>query len=199
MKKFEDYNNLKDIEILKVILKKDYHEKILFKTLEKIYLNFPEISYDSLDQLEEEDKNILLSVFQFYQRIKEKEKRIRSPKDVFTLLKDIAKRRQENFIVISLDSSMKIIQKRTVFIGTLNTTFVHPREVFADPIVDRACGIIVAHNHPSSNVEPSSEDDVVTSRLVDAGKILGIEVYDHVILSKDSYYSYKEKKPEFFR
>lgn len=199
MKKFEDYNNLKDIEILKVILKKDYHEKILFKTLEKIYLNFPEISYDMLDQLEEEDKNILLSVFQFYQRIKEKEKRIRSPKDVFTLLKDIAKRRQENFIVISLDSSMKIIQKRTVFIGTLNTTFVHPREVFADPIVDRACGIIVAHNHPSSNVEPSSEDDVVTSRLVDAGKILGIEVYDHVILSKDSYYSYKEKKPEFFR
>ncbi|HCP17473.1 MAG: DNA repair protein RadC [candidate division TA06 bacterium 32_111] len=199
MKKFEDYNNLKDIEILKVILKKDYHEKILFKTLEKIYLNFPEISYDMLDQLEEEDKNILLSVFQFYQRIKEKEKRIRSPKDVFTLLKDIAKRRQENFIVISLDSSMKIIQKRTVFIGTLNTTFVHPREVFADPIVDRACGIIVAHNHPSSNVEPSREDDVVTSRLVDAGKILGIEVYDHVILSKDSYYSYKEKKPEFFR
>ncbi|MDI6699699.1 MAG: DNA repair protein RadC [bacterium] len=199
MKKFEDYNNLKDIEILKVILKKDYHEKILFKTLEKIYLNFPEISYDMLDQLEEEDKNMLLSVFQFYQRIKEKEKRIRSPKDVFTLLKDIAKRRQENFIVISLDSSMKIIQKRTVFIGTLNTTFVHPREVFADPIVDRACGIIVAHNHPSSNVEPSSEDDVVTSRLVDAGKILGIEVYDHVILSKDSYYSYKEKKPEFFR
>ncbi|HAF06794.1 TPA: hypothetical protein DCG82_00070, partial [candidate division WOR-3] len=84
MKKFEDYNNLKDIEILKVILKKDYHEKILFKTLEKIYLNFPEISYDMLDQLEEEDKNILLSVFQFYQRIKEKEKRIRSPKDVFT-------------------------------------------------------------------------------------------------------------------
>lgn len=199
MKKFEDYNNLKDIEILKVILKKDYHEKILFKTLEKIYLNFPEISYDMLEQLEEEDRNILLSVFQFYQRIKEKEKRIRSPKDVFTLLKDIAKRRQENFIVISLDSSMKIIQKRTVFIGTLNTTFVHPREVFADPIVDRACGIIVAHNHPSSNVEPSSEDDVVTSRLVDAGKILGIEVYDHVILSKDSYYSYKEKKPEFFR
>ncbi len=199
MKRFEDYGDLKDTDILKKILKKDYKEEILLKTLEKIYLNFPEISFDILNQLEEEDKNLLFSIFQFYERIKEKEKRIRSPKDVFSLLKDIAKRRQENFIVISLDSSMKIIQKRTVFIGTLNTTFVHPREVFADPIVDRACGIIVAHNHPSSNVEPSSEDDLVTSRLVDAGKILGIEVYDHIILSKDSYYSYKEKKPEFFR
>uniref|UniRef100_A0A7C3N5G9 DNA repair protein RadC n=1 Tax=candidate division WOR-3 bacterium TaxID=2052148 RepID=A0A7C3N5G9_UNCW3 len=199
MKRFEDYGDLKDTDILKKILKKDYKEEILLKTLEKIYLNFPEISFDILDQLEEEDKNLLFSIFQFYERIKEKEKRIRSPKDVFSLLKDIAKRRQENFIVISLDSSMKIIHKRTVFIGTLNTTFVHPREVFADPIVDRACGIIVAHNHPSSNVEPSSEDDLVTSRLVDAGKILGIEVYDHIILSKDSYYSYKEKKPEFFR
>ncbi|MEO0288112.1 MAG: JAB domain-containing protein [candidate division WOR-3 bacterium] len=194
-----EYKNLKDVDILKNILKRNYNEETLVKTIEKIYTDFPEISCDSLTELENDDRVRLFSIFELFRRLREKEKRITSPKDVFLLLKEISKRRQENFIVISLDSSMKVIQKRTVFIGTLNTTFVHPREVFSDPIVDRACGIIVVHNHPSNNVDPSDEDDIVTTRLIEAGKILGIEVYDHVILSKESYYSYKEKKPEIFR
>ncbi|MEJ5307987.1 MAG: DNA repair protein RadC [candidate division WOR-3 bacterium] len=194
-----EYRNLKDVEILKNILKKNYKEDTLVKTVEKIYTDFPEVSNDSFIELENDDRVRMCSIFELFRRLREKEKRITSPKDVFLLLKEISKRRQENFIVISLDSSMKVIQKRTVFIGTLNTTFVHPREVFSDPIVDRACGIIVVHNHPSSNVEPSDEDDLVTTRLIEAGKILGIEVYDHVILSKESYYSYKEKRPEIFR
>ncbi|MEO0304211.1 MAG: JAB domain-containing protein [candidate division WOR-3 bacterium] len=194
-----EYKSLRDVDILKNILKKNYSEDNLIKTVEKLYTDFPEVSYDSLTELENDDKVRICSIFELFRRLREKERRITSPKDVFLLLKEISKRRQENFIVISLDSSMKVIQKRTVFIGTLNTTFVHPREVFSDPIVDRACGIIVAHNHPSNNVDPSDEDDLVTTRLIEAGKILGIEMYDHVILSKESYYSYKEKRPEIFR
>ncbi|MEO0235064.1 MAG: JAB domain-containing protein [candidate division WOR-3 bacterium] len=194
-----EYKSLRDVDILKNILKKNYSEDNLIKTVEKLYTDFPEVSYDSLTELENDDKIRICSIFELFRRLREKERRITSPKDVFLFLKEISKRRQENFIVISLDSSMKVIQKRTVFIGTLNTTFVHPREVFSDPIVDRACGIIVAHNHPSNNVDPSDEDDLVTTRLIEAGKILGIEMYDHVILSKESYYSYKEKRPEIFR
>lgn len=199
MAKRLEYDSLKDVDILKNIVKKNYDENYLMKTVEKIYMEFPNISDDSFNELENDDKLRMCSVFELYRRLREREKRITSPKDVFILLKDISKRRQENFIVISLDSSMKVIQKRTVFIGTLNTTFVHPREVFSDPIVDRACGIIVVHNHPSNNVEPSDEDDHVTKRLIEAGKILGIDVYDHIILSKESYYSYKERRPEIFR
>lgn len=194
-----EYEKLKDIDVLKNILKKNYSEDTLVKTVEKIYSDFPDISHDSLNGLENDDKIRICSIFELFRRLREKETRITSPKDVFLLLREISKRRQENFIVISLDSSMKIIQKRTVFVGTLNTTFVHPREVFSDPIVDRACGIIVVHNHPSNNIDPSDEDDLVTTRLIEAGKILGIEVYDHIIISKESYYSYKEKRPEIFK
>ena len=78
-----------------------------------------------------------------------------------------------------------------VYIGTLNQTLVFPREVFADAIVDRAASIYIAHNHPSGNTDPSREDISVTKRLQEAGKLLGIEIQDHVIITDDSHYSFK--------
>ena len=96
-----------------------------------------------------------------------------------------------NFPESYVDGASNLIQKRTVFIGTLNHSIVHPREVFADAISDRAAGIIFVHNHPSGNVEPSKEDIAITQRLMEVGKIVGIEVIDHIIIGKNGYFSFQ--------
>ncbi|MDR0496904.1 MAG: JAB domain-containing protein, partial [Treponema sp.] len=82
---------------------------------------------------------------------------------------------------------------RIVTIGLVNRTIVHPREVFADPILDRASALVVAHNHPSGNLEPSAEDDEITSRLKAAGDILGVNFLDHLIFSENFYFSFRQE------
>lgn len=111
--------------------------------------------------------------------------------DVLRRLNFIRHRRQEYFICLSLDSSGQIIRRRTVTIGLLNATLVHPREVFAGPLQDRAAAVIVAHNHPSGSMEPSREDIATTQQLVAAGQILGVAVKDHIIVTKDGAFSFR--------
>ena len=116
--------------------------------------------------------------------------RIKSPQDIYSTVRHFADRRQERFISISLNGAHEIIAVRVVTIGLVNRTIVHPREVFADPLADRASAICVAHNHPSGQVQPSSEDDDVTQRLKDAAAVLGIHLLDHLIFSPTKYFSY---------
>lgn len=111
--------------------------------------------------------------------------------EVLHRLNFIRYKRQEYFICLSLDSNGRIIKRRTVTIGLLNATLVHPREVFAGPLQDRAAAVIVAHNHPSGSLEPSPEDIKTTQQLVAAGQILGIPLRDHVVLTKDGLFSFK--------
>lgn len=111
--------------------------------------------------------------------------------DIAALLESYSGRQQEHFITVTLDGANNVINIRVIFIGTLNKSIVHPREVFAPAFTDRAAAVIVAHNHPSGSVEPSVEDINITRKLVEAGKILGIEVIDHVILAKKSHYSFQ--------
>ena len=115
--------------------------------------------------------------------------RIKEPKDVIPLIAHLADRKQETFICISLNGAHEVIASRIVTIGLANLCQVHPREVFADPITDRACSVIVAHNHPSGNLNPSNEDKIVTERLKQAAVILGIKFLDHIIFSKRGFYS----------
>lgn len=119
--------------------------------------------------------------------------RISSAEDVHRELKEYADKRQEYFLAITLDGASHIIEKRIISIGTLNQSLVHPREVFADAVTDRAAGIIIAHNHPSGQLEPSIEDRRVTKRLKEVGTIMGIELLDHVILSKNGYLSLRDE------
>ncbi len=119
--------------------------------------------------------------------------RILSASDVYRELKEYTTKKQEYFISITLDGASHIIEKRVLFIGTLNQSLVHPREVFADAIADRAAGIIVAHNHPSNTPTPSDADRAITKRLQEVATLIGIEFLDHVILTKDSYYSFNEE------
>jgi DNA repair protein RadC len=119
--------------------------------------------------------------------------KITSAEDVHRELKEYADRRQEYLLAITLDGASHVIEKRVISIGTLNQSLVHPREVFADAVSDRAAGIIIAHNHPSGQLEPSIEDRRVTARLKEVGTIMGIELLDHVILSREGYLSLREE------
>lgn len=102
---------------------------------------------------------------------------------------DIRDKQQEHFVVLTLDGASRLIAKRTVFIGTLNASLVHPREVFADAIADRAASVIVGHNHPSGSLEPSPADRETTRRLAEAGHLLGIPLADHFIITPSAFRS----------
>lgn len=101
---------------------------------------------------------------------------------------------REHFMVISLNGRNEMLYKKPLFVGTLNANLVHPREVFQEAISRNAASIILAHNHPTGNAQPSRADIEITQRLVKAGKIMGIEVQDHIIITKSAAYSFKENK-----
>jgi DNA repair protein RadC len=115
------------------------------------------------------------------------------PQDVFDSLKDISQSKKEHFVVFFLDSRNQEIKREIVSIGTINASLVHPREVFEPAVKYLAVQVILAHNHPSGTLEPSEDDLTVNKRLVEAGKLLGIEVLDHIIVTKDRFISFKEK------
>ncbi len=117
---------------------------------------------------------------------------IRQASDALPYLQEIRAKNQEHFVCISLTGANEVIASRIVTVGLLDSSQVHPREVFADPITDRAAGVILAHNHPSGTLEASAEDVALTRRLVQAGEILGIRVLDHLIVSRQGYASMKE-------
>jgi len=119
---------------------------------------------------------------------------IRSPKDVANyLIEELRYLKKEHFIAIILDTKNKVVGKETVSIGNLNSSIVHPREVFQPAIKRSGSALIVAHNHPSGDPTPSREDTEVTKRLIKAGEILGIELLDHLIIGGANYTSLKDK------
>ena len=117
-----------------------------------------------------------------------------SPKDVWEELRDIRDNKKEHFVIFFLDARNQEIKREIISIGSLNANLVHPREVFEPAVRYSAAQIIVAHNHPSGDPEPSEDDLVITKQLVDAGKLLGIELKDHVIVSKTNFFSFTEHK-----
>ena len=122
-------------------------------------------------------------------------KKITSPKEFFELFKPLFLEQPcEIFLVAWLSSSNRIIGFEKITQGTLNASVVDPRSVFKGAIVSNAASIIVAHNHPSYNPEPSSEDITITRKLVECGKILAIPVFDHIIFAGDQYTSFVEKR-----
>ncbi len=118
---------------------------------------------------------------------------INGPGAVLPLVDFIVGKKQEYFICISLNGANEVIETRVVTIGLLNQAQVHPREVYADVIADRAAAVIFAHNHPSGRVQPSGDDIQIQHQLVEAGRILGIKVLDHLIVSAQGYYSFQEQ------
>ena len=135
----------------------------------------------------------ILSAFELARRHLVKDGvKINCAKDVLPLVSDIAGKQQEYFLCISLNGANEVIEKRVVTIGLVDKSPVHPREVFADVIADRAAAVIFAHNHPSGELQPSEADLRMHNQLTEAGKILGLRVLDHVIVTRKGYYSFQE-------
>ena len=135
----------------------------------------------------------ILSAFELARRYLLKETvKITGAQDVLPLLADIASKQQEHFVCISLNGAHEVIEKRIVTIGLVDRSQVHPREVYADVISDRAAAVIFAHNHPSGDLKPSNSDLKIHEQLTEAGKILGIRIIDHLIVTRKGYYSFQE-------
>ena len=135
----------------------------------------------------------ILSAFELARRYLIKDAvKITGAQDVMPLLADIADKKQEHFVCISLNGAHELIEKRIVTIGLVDRSPVHPREVYADVISDRAAAVIFAHNHPSGDLKPSNSDLKIQEQLTEAGKILGIRVLDHLIVTKKGYFSFQE-------
>lgn len=119
--------------------------------------------------------------------------KVTKPEDILPLVAHLKEKRQEHFICLTLNGAGEILGNRTITVGLLNHSLVHPREVFADAITDRAASIICVHNHPSGSLEPSSQDIAITAQLRDAGSLVGIQLIDHIIVAKNGYLSMRER------
>ena len=153
-----------------------------------------ELAYEdllSIKSLGQAKATNIMAGFELWRRQFEVSERpiIDSPEKAVEQLVDIRDKKQEYFVCLTLDGANRLIAKRIITIGTLTASLVHPREVFAEAISDRAASIIVAHNHPSGTLTPSSADSEVTQRLEEAGAVLGIKLVDHLIVSSSGHLS----------
>ena len=118
---------------------------------------------------------------------------VKKPEDVLPLVAPYRDKQQEHFICISMTGAGEVIRSRVITIGILNHSLVHPREVFAEAITDRAASVICVHNHPSGSLDASPQDIAITRQLAEAGALLGIQLLDHIIVTKSGYSSLKEQ------
>jgi len=119
---------------------------------------------------------------------------IRSTKDVIAQAVYMREKSREHLMVLFLNARNEMIYKKPMFVGALNANLVNPREIFQEALKQNAASIILAHNHPSGDAEPSEDDLTITKRIIEAGKIMGIDVLDHVIITKNKPFSFKENK-----
>lgn len=187
---------LSDFELLQALIGSGNAQAnvstIARNTLKLIKQNGANITYEQLKQvsgLGPARITEILAAFELSRRylIDDERPIIDSPEKAVEQLVDIRDKKQEYFVCMTLDGANRLIAKRIITIGTLNASLVHPREVFADAITDRAASIIVAHNHPSGNPEPSQADIELTNRLKEAGKLIGINVLDHILVTKTKF------------
>ncbi|MEI6533365.1 MAG: DNA repair protein RadC [Candidatus Roizmanbacteria bacterium] len=197
--------NLKDAELIAILLRTGVKGKSAIDIAQSVLnshslTELSRLTYVDLRQvggLEQSKICTLLSAFELMNRalLQKDNSRvlIQQPKDILSHVYEIKEAKKENFVVIYLNARNELIQKEIISVGTLNASLVHPREVFEPAIRCVAGQIILAHNHPSGDPDPSDADIEITQRLTDAGKILGIDVVDHVIVTKEKYFSFKEK------
>jgi len=201
--------NLTDAELLAILLRTGTKGKSVLSIAQEIInkeVNLSVLASKSLDSLTKipgigKDKAAtLLAAFELSRRIQSQSKlfsnkKISSPKEIaeifIPLLRDELK---EKFIVVCLNSANRIIKQETISIGNLNSSVVHPREIFKVAIDSSAANIILIHNHPSGNPDPSNEDISITKKIAESGKILDIPVFDHIIIAGNTYTSFVEKR-----
>lgn len=197
-------SRLKDEELLAIIFsvgkKNDdvlsLAQKVLHKIPEEKLQNLSLNNLKELDWLGKVKQCQLLALVELGRRWfgEKKKKLILQPKDIWEELRDYRDKKKEYFFVYYLDSRNSEIKKELISIGTLNQSIAHPREIFEPALRYLAAQIVLVHNHPSGDVEPSEEDLALTKKLIAASELLGIEIIDHVIIAKDGYFSFAENK-----
>ena len=198
-------DRLSDAELLAIILRtgrKGQNVLLLAGSILK-KISLKDLSLNGVDELRripgvgEVKACELLACVELGKRFFEKKKsdiaQLLSPGDVFDSLKDIRESKKEHFVVFFLDTRNQQIKREIISIGTINASLVHPREVFEPAVKHLAVQVILAHNHPSGDLQPSQEDLDVNKRLTSAGAILGISVLDHIIVTRAGFMSFKEK------
>ena len=199
-------DNLKDSELLAILLRTGKAGKNVIEIASQILSKYSkkrllQMTYDDLSKISGIDSakaTTLLAAFELSKRALEVNDTnlpvINTAKDAVAQLSDMHDLKKEHFVVLYLNAKNRLVHKETISMGTLNANLVHPREVFEPALKYSAAQIIAAHNHPSGDPKPSEDDMELTKRLVEAGKMMGIEIMDHVIVSKNSHFSFKEEK-----
>jgi len=198
--------NLKDSELLAILLRTgktgknviEIASQILTKHSKKRLLQMIYQDLVKISGIDSAKATTLLAAFELSKRALEVDDSnlpiISIPKDVVAQLTDLRHNKKEHFIALYLNARNQLVHKETISMGTLNANLVHPREVFEPALKHSAAGIMVAHNHPSGDPKPSEDDLEITKKLAEAGKMMGVELLDHVIIATNSHFSFKEEK-----
>ena len=191
---------LSDQELLAIVLSKGSKKtdvlslsKKIVKIIDEKGLSFTAHDLMEIDSIGNAKATTIAAAFEFVRRrIKPEGLKIKFPADVLPLIQHYADRKQEHFLCISINGANEVMNVRVVSIGLVNKSQVHPREVFADVISERASAVIVAHNHPQGELKPSVEDIMVTKKLKKAALTLGLSLLDHIIFNTKGYFSFAE-------
>ncbi len=198
---------LSDSELLAIVISRGNKDENAIDLSNRVLksFNFDKLSTLSFHELEKEFKNQvpamkILAMFEIFRRAnrlnnKGFKVKIKNAEDVYNYFKDeLEVKNKEHFYALFLDTKNRIIGEELISVGTLNSSLIHPREVFNPAIKASANSVILVHNHPSGDCEPSNDDKEVTKNLINAGSILGINVIDHVIIGRDNFMSLNEKR-----
>ncbi|MDO8495112.1 MAG: DNA repair protein RadC [bacterium] len=198
--------NLKDSELLAILLRTgtigknviEISSQILTKHSKKRLLQMTYNDLSKISGIDSAKATTLLAAFELSKRALEVNDTnlpvISDAKDAVAQLSDMRDLKKEHLVALYLNAKNQLVHKETISMGTLNANLVHPREVFEPALKYSAAQIIAAHNHPSGDPKPSEDDLEVTKRLTEVGKMMGIELMDHVIVSKNNHFSFKEEK-----
>lgn len=201
--------NLSDAELIAILLRTGKKGKSVIEIARELISsegNLSMVAGKTVDSLQKvsgigKDKAATLAAaFELSRRILSQSKwlsnkKVTSPQEIADIFIPILRdENKEKFIVVCLNSANKIIKHETISVGNLNSSIVHPREIFKVAIDCSSASIILIHNHPSGNPEPSNEDISITKKIVESGKIMDIPVFDHLIIAGDTYTSFVEKR-----
>ena len=197
--------NLKDEELLAILLGTGIEKKNVLEVAKQILRKYSKkrllkLSYNDLSKIKgigPAKACIILASIELVKRALEKGEEalliIRTTKDVVAQAIYMRDKTREHLMTIYLNARNEMIFKKPMFIGTLNANLIHPREIFQEALKQNAASVILVHNHPSGDAEPSEDDLTTTKRLIEVGKIMGIDVLDHIIITKNKAFSFKEK------
>ena len=198
--------NLKDEELLAILLRTGTKEKNVLNLARQILRKFSKkkflkLKYQDLIKIKGVNSakaTTILAAIELTKRIlgvgEETLPKIESVKDVVAQFSYLREKQREHLAAIYLNARNEVIFKKHLFVGTLDSNICHPREIFKYALEKNAASVILVHNHPSGDPEPSQADLEITKRIVEAGKIMGVDVLDHVIITKNKIFSFKEKK-----